>query len=103
LNMDFPDRTNDSQVILAVDSSVTLAQAAALKAQLLSVLDSGRSAVLNLAATKEIDLACLQVVLAACRTFAGHGLRLDVADSAAGIWTSSLQAAGIVPPAGVGA
>jgi anti-anti-sigma regulatory factor len=99
--MDFLDSTNDGRVILTANSSVTLAQAAALKAQLLKVLDSGRSAVLNLEGTEEIDLACLQVVLAACRTFAARGQRLEVADSAGGIWTSSLEAAGIVTPSEV--
>ena len=63
---------------IAKQGELTLDVAQDLKSELLDSLRRQEPVTLDLEAVKEVDLACLQVLLAARRTFARHGRQLEI-------------------------
>ncbi len=57
---------------------LTLPEMSGLTQELRACLESGEPVVLNLEAVTEVDLACLQVLLAAGRSFAALGHRFEI-------------------------
>ncbi len=86
--------------VLRLSGEINLSLAVKLKALLVEALDSASPLVVDVGDAIEIDLACLQLLVAAERTFAQRQIRFAVEDSAAGLWAASVRAAGFPEPAG---
>lgn len=67
---------------ITLTGEADLAQASGLRQELVAQLESGAPTTLDCTALEDIDLACLQVLLAARRGFGARGVALHVEDSA---------------------
>ena len=70
--MEIEKQTTDAKIRMAPAGEVTLGSAERLQAELRECLAGGRPVVLDLERVTEIDLAGLQVLLAAGRSFAAR-------------------------------
>ena len=98
--MNMLERRSESGVAIELDGEMTLACASELKIRLLQALESGVPVALQLDAVTEIDLACLQLLLAARSSFQARGVGLDIRVDPAGAVQASCVAAGLQRLAG---
>jgi anti-anti-sigma regulatory factor len=76
--MELEKQSSDTEIRIAIAGDLTLNSAQQLRTELLECFGSGKAAEIDLAGVTEIDLACLQVLLAAQNSFARHSRRLVI-------------------------
>jgi len=81
-------------IVLRISGEMSLATAAGLRSRLLA-LPRGQATVLDLGEVEEMDLACLQLLVSAQRSWADRGAVLRIADSASAVWAAAAAAAGL--------
>lgn len=85
------------QSLLALGGEMTLSVAVELRAALLGALSAARPLRCDLTAVEELDLAVLQILLAARAAFALRGIACEIIDSPQIIWARTLALAGVGP------
>jgi anti-anti-sigma factor len=70
--MEIEKQATDAEIHISLAGEITLASVGRLQAELRDCLESGCTVVLNLEHVTEIDIAGLQLLLAAGRSFAVH-------------------------------
>jgi anti-anti-sigma regulatory factor len=76
--MDVETQATGLEIRLTRSGELTLASAQQLRSELCETLELGGPVVLDLAQVTEVDLACLQVLASAERSFAANGMRLRI-------------------------
>jgi anti-anti-sigma factor len=87
--MEIQTESIDGHLRLIVSGETTLAHAQTLRATLLDCLEQQRPVVLDLEGVTETDVACLQVLAAAERSFTARGqpFRIVAGDSVSQAWS----------------
>ena len=67
--------------VLKLCGGMNIDEASRLRDVMLGVLDSGKGLLLDLRDVEEIDLACVQVICAAHRSFLTEGLKISLTGS----------------------
>jgi anti-anti-sigma regulatory factor len=97
--MKITEEALENRVVLRISGEMSLETAPQLLSRLLA-LGPGAPVSLDLAGVEAIDLACIQLLIAAQRSWSQRGAGLEIADSGAGIWAASAAAAGLVAQTG---
>ncbi len=80
---------------LELSGEVELVDAAELRTGFLDALGAAKLTIVDLTGATNIDLPCIQLLISARRTFARHGVALEISDSDEQIWAHALAATGL--------
>lgn len=83
--------------ILRIESEENIFTAPVLKDRLVQALASGQTIVLDDANARELDLSCLQTLVAAHRAAAARGIELHIGQPCGEVLAKALTRAGIDP------
>ena len=98
MNMNREKQSPDKESRIAIAGELTLSRAHQLRAELLECLSNERETIVDLEQVTEIDLACLQVLLAARNSQAGsRRLIFREGDRVSQAWQEAGYPAGEAP------